>query len=42
MIFNESIRYLEKLKKIRPDLKNDIENLIVQIKDPKKIHRMDF
>tara|TARA_Y100000356_G_C11253696_1_gene288707 strand:- start:185 stop:607 length:423 start_codon:yes stop_codon:yes gene_type:complete len=38
MIFNESIRYLEKLKKLRPDLKNDICSLIEEIKDPKNVH----
>lgn len=34
MIFNESIRYLEKLKKIRPDIKNDIEKIIEKINKP--------
>jgi len=38
MLFNESMRYLDKLKKIRPDLKNDIESLIEQIKNPDRIH----
>ena len=38
MIFNESVRYLEKLKKLRPDLKNDICSLIEEIKDPKNVH----
>ena len=41
MIFNESIRYLQKLKKLRPDLKYDIDKLIEQIKDPKNIHRIN-
>ena len=41
MIFKESMRYLEKLKKLRPDLKNMIEDLIEQIQDPKKIHRIN-
>ena len=41
MIFNESIRYLQKLKKLRPDLKHDINGLIEQIKDPKNIHRIN-
>ncbi len=41
MIFNESVRYLEKLKKLRPDLKHDIDELIDQIKDPKNIYRIN-
>ena len=41
MIFKESMRYLEKLKKLRPDLKDMIEDLIEQIQDPKKIHRIN-
>ena len=41
MIFNESVRYLEKLKKLRPDLKYDIEELIEQIQDPKNIYRIN-
>ena len=41
MIFNESVRYLEKLKKLRPDLKHDINKLIDQIKDPKNIYRIN-
>ena len=41
MIFQESIRYLEKLIKLRPDLKVDIHELIEQIKDPKNIHRIN-
>ena len=41
MIFNESIRYLQKLKKLRPDLKHDIDKLIDQIKEPKNIHRIN-
>ena len=40
MIFNESVRYLEKLKKLRPDLKYDIEELVNQIEDPKNIYRI--
>lgn len=40
MIFNESVRYLEKLSKLRPDLAKDINNLIQEIQNPKKIHRM--
>ena len=40
MIFNESVRYLEKLSKLRTDLVKDINALIDEIKDPKKIHRM--
>ena len=41
MIFNESVRYLEKLKKLRPDLKHNINELIDQIKDPKNIYRIN-
>ena len=41
MIFKESMRYLEKLKKLRPDLKDMIDELIEQIQDPKKIHRIN-
>lgn len=41
MIFNESIRYLEKLKKIRPDLKIEIEKLVDQVKNPTNIHRIN-
>ena len=41
MIFKESMRYLEKLIKLRPDLKDMIEDLIEQIQDPKKIHRIN-
>tara|TARA_B100000809_G_scaffold263134_1_gene315667 strand:+ start:2410 stop:2832 length:423 start_codon:yes stop_codon:yes gene_type:complete len=41
MIFNESVRYLEKLKKLRPDLKYDIEELVNQIEDPKNIYRIN-
>ena len=41
MIFQESIRYLEKLIKLRPDLKDAIQELIEQIKDPKNIHRIN-
>ncbi len=41
MIFNESVRYLEKLKKLRPDLKHDIEELVNQIEDPKNIYRIN-
>ena len=41
MIFNESIRYLEKLKKIRPDLKIEIEKLVGQVKNPTNIHRIN-
>ena len=41
MIFKESMRYLEKLIKLRPDLKDIITELIEQIKDPKKIHRIN-
>ncbi len=40
MIFTESIRYLEKLKKIRPDLISQIEKLISEIKIPNKIHKI--
>ena len=32
MIFNESIRYLEKLKRLRPDLKEEILILVEKIK----------
>jgi len=42
MIFQESIRYLEKLIKLRPDLKVPITELIEQIKDPKNIHRINI
>jgi hypothetical protein len=41
MIFGESVRYLDKLKKLRPDLKHDIEELIGQIKNPKNIYRIN-
>ena len=41
MIFNESIRYLEKLCKLRPDLVKQIDKLIKEIKDPTKIHRIN-
>jgi len=41
MVFKESIRYLEKLSKLRPDLVTDIVNLIDEIKMPKKIHRIN-
>ena len=41
MIFSESVRYLEKLKKLRPDLKYDIEELVNQIQDPKNIYRIN-
>ena len=41
MIFKESIRYLEKLLKVRPDLTNKITELIEQIKNPKNIHRIN-
>ena len=37
MIFTESIRYLEKLSKLRPDLYKQIERLIKEIKDPTKL-----
>lgn len=40
MIFSESIRYLEKLKKIRPDIKKDIEKIIEKINSP-EIVRID-
>lgn len=33
MIFKESLRYLEKIKKIRPDLKKDVEIMIEKIKN---------
>lgn len=32
MIFKESIKYLEKIKKIRPDIKKDVEQIIEKIK----------
>ena len=41
MIFSESVRYLDKLKRLRPDLKHSIEELIDQIKDPKNIYRIN-
>jgi hypothetical protein len=41
MVFKESVRYLDKLKKLRPDLKSSIIELINQIKDPKNIHQIN-
>ena len=41
MIFKESIRYLEKLCKLRPDLCEQVEKLITEIKDASKIHRIN-
>ncbi len=42
MIFKESIRYLEKIKKIRPDLKDDAENMIEKIKNSYNVLQLDF
>jgi len=42
MIYNESIRYLEKLKKIRPDLKKDIEIIIQKIKIPDNVLQINI
>ena len=42
MIFSESIRYLEKMKNLRPDLKEEILILIEKIKKPEKIYKIDF
>ena len=41
MIFKESIRYLEKLCKLRPDLCKQVEKLITDIKDATKVHRIN-
>ena len=42
MIFNESIRYLEKLKRLRPDLKEEILILVEKIKKSDKIYKINF
>lgn len=42
MIFNESIRYLEKLKRIRPDLKEEILILVEKIKKSDKVYKINF
>ena len=36
MIANESVRYLHKLKYFRPELEEQIENLINEINQPQK------
>ena len=41
MIFKESIRYLEKLCKLRPDLCEQVNKLVTDIKDATKIHRIN-
>ncbi len=42
MIFNESIRYLEKLKRLRPDLKEEILILVEKIKKSDKVYKINF
>ena len=42
MIFNESIRYLEKLKRLSPDLKEEILILVEKIKKSDKVYKINF
>ena len=42
MIFNESISYLEKLKRLRPDLKEEILILVEKIKKSDKVYKINF
>jgi len=42
MIFKESIRYLDKIKKIRPDLKKDVEQMIEKIKNSYNVLRINI
>ena len=42
MIFNESIRYLEKLKRLRPDSKEEILILVEKIKKSDKVYKINF
>ena len=42
MIFNESIRYLEKLKRLRPELKEEILILVEKIKKSDKVYKINF
>ena len=42
MIFNESIRYLEKLKSLSPDLKAEILILVEKIKKSDKVYKINF
>ena len=42
MIFYESIRYLEKLKRLSPDLKEEILILVEKIKKSDKVYKINF